>query len=937
MELIKAFRHHLAQEELDQASLLLDQMEQLHYPESILRSIEIELDKAKASQNATSLNIPNSLEGEEFFISPANYLMHRPDLQVAGFTLDQARQHLIDHGRKELEDEASRQKPRIRRYLDLNDTPAQSNWLIICRTGPYNRSRSTTFSNQRFGVPAEDLELSRLKPTLPGSNHEVSLQEFASWAMIRHGVHHFLFVDHTDTLHDGWQQVFTEALREKPDDIVFCEEYVDYIQPQQKTAHKRNRQYKSRATPFRVLTRGYVCGIVAVPTKLLATAELRESYASTWCFQVDIAQQFANHIHTIQLPLLTRHQPSNPAILEYSTPHGRALFNPAHQEFFSIAQDNIKKSKALSPSLEVDFKQGNPGEVIPNLKAGHKHPKVSVIIPFRDQPELLKNCVDSLVSLESACHIEIILADNGSTQEDTKQIVDSYLKNPSIDAKTITINEPFNFSRINNIAAFEATGDYILLLNNDIEFKSENPISSMLGYFCFETVGAVGTRLHYKDGSIQHHGIVLTPKEPYDTYSPFKTTVASEYDYSLASFICADQWSAATAACLLIDRKTWLALGGLDEKLVVAYNDVDLCLRIQATGKDIIVDPLPNIIHYESKSRGLDLRGVKYNRLYEEAGILRSKHPALYSQPDAYWSNLLSISNPRATPAYLDSPDIVSHESPLAIIKRVRGEQQISKEIPLNVCVYVNYSPTNRLRPDIIHQLKSIANFYKIIFVTTSSTELGRDPLFQRLEEHTSEIIFRDNIGYDFGSWKAGIIDNLSLIRSANSLLLVNDSLYGPLFALDNLLDRTLRSESDFTCMTLNRVGGIHAQSYYVSYKPTIIRSAEFTAFWKSIPIYCDKYQLIKNCEMRWSHYLIGSGRSFSALYDTGSYGNQTHTHWKSLITDHGYPFVKNELLLRNPVGQDLSDIHQILSMNHSLYSEMMLYWQDTQERLAFE
>jgi GT2 family glycosyltransferase len=936
MELIKAFRHHLAQEELDQASLVLEEMERLHYPESILRTIEIELDKAKAKHQPADQLPWDASRGGGPFITPSNYLMHRPDLQVAGFTIEQAQQHLIEHGIRELEAEATRPKPYIRRYLDLNDTPSQAAWLLTCYTDKLSHPKPLSHS-QPFTIPTKYLKLNQLKLTLPGSQQIVSVQEFAAWAMIRLGVRHFLLVDHTDQLHNGWQETFSEALQESPNSILFCEEYVNYGESEPTASHRRNRQYKSKPSPFRLLTRGYLSGIVAVPTQLLAAAKLRDSYSSTWCLQVDIAQQFPECIEAINIPLMTRYQSSNPSILEYGTNYARSLFSPRCQEFYDISTQNITRAASPDNPLAIELVQGMSGEIIPRLSDDSPNIKVSVIIPFRDQADLLKVCTDSLLRHERICEIELVLADNGSIEEKTKQVVDSLLNNPTINAKQVIINEPFNFSRINNIAASQATGDYILLLNNDIEFKSDNPITSMLGNFYFDHIGAVGVRLAYEDGSIQHQGIVLTPHEPYDTYSPFKSTLESQYDYSLAALICTDQWSAATAACLLIDRRTWEEIGGLDEDLVVAYNDVDLCLRIQARGKGIVVDPTPDIVHYESKSRGLDLTGSKYNRLYEEAGRLRSKHPLVYSRLDGYWPQFLSVSNPRATPAYLDTPDLMASDSPLAITKRIQGEHYTSIDKSSNICIYVNYSPINRIRPDILQQIKEISCHYDIIFVTTCESEMEGDALFHELTKFVSKVIFRHNIGYDFGSWKAGILDSLDLVLSADSLLLMNDSLYGPLSSLDELFERTLHSKSDVTCMTLNRVGGVHAQSYYVSYKPSVIQSPEFTAFWKSIPIYCDKFQLIKNCEMKWSHYLIETGRSFEALYDTGSFGNQTHINWKALITEHGCPFVKNELILKNPVGQDLTGIQQILGTNNALYTEMMRYWQDTNEKLAFD
>ena len=935
MNLLNIFRQTIQSKDLHEASLAILRMRKLKYPSSIILAAEKELLTA-SNQLLNEQFIHESLPLKDIpYISPGNYLLHRPDLQAAGFTIEQAKQHLHKHGLEELAQEAKDDKPRIRRYLDLNDTPDSHFWLVVCHQGATGKNFTGETYRYSEGVQTVRLDISTLCISLANQPQHLTLQEFAAWARIRKDVQHFCFVDQADLIDRGWQHVYAEALQRNPDDFFFCEEYIDFRPERPTEFTKRVRQYKSTPTRFRVHTRGYLSGIVAVPTSFLSKASLEDSYAHTWCLQVDLAQQFSSRIQVVHRPLLLRHQRSNPSIPEYSNMEGRLLFAPARQEFLRISKKNIEDSCYYSKNNALDLIQGESGEIIPN--ANDAEPAyISIIIPFRDQPELLKACINSLITNERRCKFEFLLADNGSSKPETSALVKELLSNNAIIAKHIRIDEEFNYSRINNIAARHATGDYIFLLNNDIEFRSPNPLSSMVAYFSFKDIGAVGTRLLFDDGSIQHQGIVLTPFEPYDTYCPFKSTLVAQYDYSLASLVSTDQWSAATAACLLIDRTTWEALGGLDESLVVAYNDVDFCLRALELGKDILVDSSPHIIHFESKSRGLDLKGTKYNRLYKEAGLLRSKHTHLFSHKDKFWPSLLSISNPRATPHYLDSPDLLSSDSPLAITKRIPGDQEYANSSPLNLCIYVNYSACDRLRPDVIWQLKEISRHYRIIFVTTSGPSLATDPLFESLKEHTLEIIFRENIGYDFGSWKAGILANYNLIYNSESLLLMNDSLYGPITSTEQLFNQVLNSSTDVTCMTLNHVGGTHAQSYFVSYNQSVFKSADFSSFWKTIPIYCDKFQLIKNCEMRWSHHLLNTGKTISALYDTGSFGNQTHIDWRLLIEKHDCPFIKNELILKNPVGQNIANIENIIACNSELHNAMRAYWKETDEVLAF-
>ena len=708
-------------------------------------------------------------------------------------------------------------------------------------------------------------------------------------------------------------------------EVVFSEEFV--VANGEPRHSKRNRQYKSYPSLFRIFTRGYVSGIFAVQTVVLSRLNtVNTTYANTWCLQVDIAQQTKAIPLLVDIPLMVRNQAVNSSLLEYGDESIRSHFRHAWSSYLGICKTNLVSGSLLNHEHPAQMEQGESGEVIFKPKQDIKKLLVSIIIPFRDKVELLKQCIESLLKHESLISYEILLADNGSVEPETKTYIESLLLKPANQVFHIYIDEPFNYSRVNNLAAKHANGDFILLLNNDIEFCAPDPLSRMAAYFAFHQVGAVGATLLFPDLSIQHAGIVLTPLEPYDTFCPYKATREEEYDSYQISMKSAEEWSAATAACLLVRIEVWHALNGLDESLTVAYNDVDFCLRMRELGKSVITVPGLEIKHYESKSRGEDNMGEKYNRLYKEGGMLRSKHPGCFSSHDLFWPKMLSISNPRALARHHDYPKVLNYICESSITHRVRGQKD---PVLRHYCVYVGFDAHGRIRPDVLEQIKSLSRYYNIVYVTTSHEKISKDPLFLSLKKYTYKILIRSNIGYDFGSWRAGILELDEEIKESESLLLMNDSLYGPINSLDTVMERTLLHEADIVCMTQNMVGGQHAQSYFTSYKRSIITSKLFKVFWQTLPIYACKFALIKECEIYWTNRLIKEGYKLAALFDTRCFGNQTHINWKELIVDHGFPFVKNELILRNPVGQDLDGMDELLKRNPQLYMEMLSYWEE--------
>lgn len=249
------------------------------------------------------------------------------------------------------------------------------------------------------------------------------------------------------------------------------------------------------------------------------------------------------------------------------------------------------------------------------------NPKVSIIIPFRDQVKVLRRCVESILNRTDYKNFEIVLVNNQSQEKTT---ID-YLKELEIDpsCKILSYDKPFNFSAINNFAAKWCRSEYLLFLNNDTEVISLEWLSAMVSQIQREEVGAVGAKLIYPNGRIQHAGVIMGLGI---AGHAFKHMHGDNEGYmSMANTI--RNYSAVTAACMMVKKSVFDEIGGFDEEnFSIAYNDVDLCLRLRKNGYLVVYTPYAKLYHYESLSRGDDEELKKKNPEKYQRVIAERKH-----------------------------------------------------------------------------------------------------------------------------------------------------------------------------------------------------------------------------------------------------------------------------------------------------------------------
>jgi GT2 family glycosyltransferase len=246
---------------------------------------------------------------------------------------------------------------------------------------------------------------------------------------------------------------------------------------------------------------------------------------------------------------------------------------------------------------------------------------ISIIIPTRDGLSDLRSCIDSILRHDHR-NTQILVVDNGSEDPATLEYLAGLTEAGM--ATVLSHPQPFNFSEINNRAAELATGDILCFLNNDTEVMSRDWLDRARVLLSLDQVGMVGARLLYPDGALQHFGVTTgTADHRVASHPHLGLPEGSGGYFSKARLM--QQFSAVTAACMFVTREAFEAAGGFDSELKVAYNDVDLCLKVRQAGYRIVGDPDIVLIHKESRTRGADTDGAKAARLDAEAALMRSR------------------------------------------------------------------------------------------------------------------------------------------------------------------------------------------------------------------------------------------------------------------------------------------------------------------------
>lgn len=384
---------------------------------------------------------------------------------------------------------------------------------------------------------------------------------------------------------------FAEAARSQPDaSILYGDE--DVLE----AAGRRRPWFKPRWNEELFYALDYLSGSAAIRTPL-ARKIMRKSPPrdiSSFMFRsVEAAMGSITHV-----PHIVRH--ANPTKLQEG-------------DRIALVEQQLAARGASSAA-------GPFGTVKVQWPLPRRLPLVSVIIATRDKVDLLRPCVESVLELTDYPNFEVVIVDNGSVEKPTLTFLAEIDRHPKV--RVLPFAQPFNFSAINNFAVQHARGSFLCLLNNDTEVIGRAWLTEMMRYAVRPEIGAVGAKLLYDDGSIQHAGIVIGIGAAAGHAHRFLPAERPGY-FRLAHV--AHYVSAVTAACLVIDRSKFEAVDGFDEEFAVAFNDVDFCLKVEAAGWRNVYVPHAVLLHHESKSRGKDHAPENVERFRRELAMLKKR------------------------------------------------------------------------------------------------------------------------------------------------------------------------------------------------------------------------------------------------------------------------------------------------------------------------
>ena len=432
-------------------------------------------------------------------------------------------------------------------------------------------------------------------------------------------------LDHDDELAPFALYEVVKLLNEKPHlDFIYSDE--DKIDEKEK---RKDPFFKPDWSPDMFLSYNYICHLAIIRKKIIdKIGGFREGFEGSQDYDlflrvIELTDKIA---HIPKVLYHWRMVPGSAASHAMAKPYAIPNAKRAISEFLKKRGIEAKVEDGLFPtSYRIRYK------ILKDFK-------VSIIIPTRDKVEILSKCISSILEKTTYPHYEIIIVDNQSKEESTFRYFKKIKKDPRI--RIISFNHPFNFSAINNFAAKEAEGEVLLFLNNDIEVINSDWLASMLEHCQRKEVGAVGAKLYYPNNTIQHGGVILGlggVAGHSHKYFP------RDSDGYMKRLKIVQNLSAVTAACMMMRKEVFLEVNGFDENLKVAFNDVDLCLRIREKGYLVVYTPYAKLYHYESLTRGYEDNPEKQARFLKEVQYIRQKWGYVIDKGDPYYNPNLTL------------------------------------------------------------------------------------------------------------------------------------------------------------------------------------------------------------------------------------------------------------------------------------------------------
>ena len=509
----------------------------------------------------------------------------------------------------------------LRRLTESFQEQTYSNWELCFSDGSGAQSPLTELLKELTAKDNRIKYVSHEEP-LQISENTNSAIEIATGDFIA-------FADHDDELTPNALFECVKAINEKPQTLVI---YTDEDKMSMDGHKFFQPHFKPDYNPDLLCTVNYICHLFVVSRKVIEkVGGLRSEFdgAQDYDFVLRCVEAVKDE-EICHIPKILYHwrchedsTAENPESKLYAFEAGRRAVQ-AHYERTGIHAE-VFKGEYLGLYRTKFIRDHDP--------------LISIIIPNKDHIDDLKRCMESIEQKSTYKNYEYIIVENNSTDSATFEYYKKLeAENPKV--HMVYWDGVFNYSAINNYGASFAKGEYLLLLNNDTEIINPDCLEELLGYCMRKDVGAVGARLYYEDDTIQHAGCVIGMGGI--AGHMFVDMPADRTGYLHKASLLQDM-SAVTAACLLMKKEVFEQAGGFTEELAVAFNDVDLCLKVRKNGYLIVYDPYAKLYHMESKTRGAEDSKEKVRRFQTEIEYMRCHWIDILKNGDPCYNKNLSL------------------------------------------------------------------------------------------------------------------------------------------------------------------------------------------------------------------------------------------------------------------------------------------------------
>lgn len=442
---------------------------------------------------------------------------------------------------------------------------------------------------------------------------------------------HVAFLDHDDTLEPDALYCYAQAISKSSARVLYCDEDSfhlgeDYGQPSFKSDFNRDLFYCHNCiTHFLVIEK--------VLLEDIGMCDEKVSGAQDYDL---VLRALAAGVEPYHVPRVLYHW----RIHDGSSNDGNVDSKPYAVEAGRLALQNHFEVRGIKGKVEA--LEDDPFAYRMRYMLPSPLPLVSVVIPTRDNSEMLKTCVESLFSCTYR-NIEVVLVENGSKDPCTEQVYAALQDEHPGQVKVVRWKDGFNYSALINFGVKAAKGEYLLLLNNDTEVISRDFIEEMMGYLQRPEVGVVGAKLFFKDGLVQHAGMLVGP---YDALVHVHQYFPEDRAGYLARAKRPGNFSAVTGACQMVRKAVFDEVGGYCEDFAVGFNDADFCLRVRDAGYCVTFTPYVKLYHYEFVSRGREAGNhEKELRWKREQALFMERWPEYFVEGDPFSNPNLKCDN----------------------------------------------------------------------------------------------------------------------------------------------------------------------------------------------------------------------------------------------------------------------------------------------------